>query len=221
MFIIFDLDDTLVDTTGTISGFKLIEALTGMQSAGLHLPDFDKASQLLCRINEMAPSGKHALEEFLQLQGADEKFLEIGSKIFYSGQLKEYPISPVPGAIELLEGLHGSHLMAVVSIGQEALQREKMKRSGIAEKYFNKIVICRENEKKMHYEQLMQQFNLKAKDFLVCGDRISRDLTPAKELGMHTVQLLWGRGLNDSGSKSDRDYAILALGQLKEILLAI
>ena len=56
------------------------------------------------------------------------------------------------------------------------------------------------------------------KNSLVCGDRICFDLTPAKELGFKTVQIVKGRGVGNTGLKNDVDYTILHLSELNNIL---
>ncbi len=223
MLIIFDLDDTLVDTSGTITPFKLKAALLAMVKEGLVIPDIEKGSEMLLRINEMSISSSRALDEFLQLHDGNKKFLDIGERILYEEELGDYPVFPVDSACEVLEDLQltTSHQMAIVSIGDEKVQRQKLVKSGISEKYFSQIIICRESEKERHYEQLCKSYRLLPSQVVVCGDRIIRDLQPAKRLGMHTVQMLWGRGLNDSDSKSDVDYAILSLRQLKEIVAGL
>lgn len=55
-------------------------------------------------------------------------------------------------------------------------------------------------------------------DGIVCGDRIAIDLTPAKELGLTTVQMLSGRGVCCVGNKRDVDFSISHLGEIYKIL---
>lgn len=47
MLIIFDLDDTLIDTSGCITHFKLEDALNAMVSQGLPVVDFRESLHLL------------------------------------------------------------------------------------------------------------------------------------------------------------------------------
>ena len=71
MLIIFDLDDTLIDTSGCITYYKLEDALNAMQAQGLVLPDFAVALELLRRLNKVSLSAESALSECLELLGAD------------------------------------------------------------------------------------------------------------------------------------------------------
>ena len=65
MLIIFDLDDTLIDTSGCITFHKLEDALEAMCSAGLILSDFSDSLELLRRLDSTSESAKEALSEFL------------------------------------------------------------------------------------------------------------------------------------------------------------
>jgi FMN phosphatase YigB (HAD superfamily) len=56
---------------------------------------------------------------------------------------------------------------------------------------------------------------------MVCGDRISIDLSPAKELGLRTVHIRTGRGFQQMQPASDVDFAIGKLNELKEIIAAV
>lgn len=218
MLIIFDLDDTLIDTSGCITHFKLEDALRVMIKEGLHIPDFNAALDLLRRLDKTSESTCATLGEFIEILGADKHFCEIGGKEVYENISSDLPIFPLEGALELLGDLAEQHQLALVTMGKPFLQMEKLKKAGIDSRFFSKIVVSEDRNKKPHYQMIMDELGYASSEVLVCGDRISYDLLPARELGIKTVQMQWGRGLNTRGFKGEVDYCIFKLQELKNIV---
>lgn len=218
MLIIFDLDDTLVDTSGCVTYYKLEGALEAMVKAGLELPDFAQGLELLRRLNETASSAKESLAEFIELLGADPLFLEIGTREIYESDLPDLPLFPLDGAVELLSFLKIYHRLALVTVGYPSIQMQKLKKAGIDTSVFSKILITQEIDKKPLYRAIVGELGVSSREVLVCGDRISRDLTPGRELGFKTVLMKWGRGLTATLPSRDVDYAISSLNELKGII---
>jgi len=110
------------------------------------------------------------------------------------------------------------HQLALVTVGIYDRQLLKLKKAGIDTALFSKIIVTEERNKKTHYQTIIDELAISPSEVVVCGDRIPIDLTPAKELGLKTIHMRWGRGLNSYGNKGDVDYAISRLIELKEIL---
>lgn len=218
MLIIFDLDDTLVDTSGCITHYKLEDALNAMVGAGLVVPDFPEALQLLRRLDSGAESARVALSEFTEILGADKSVLEVGVAVIYGDLPPDLPLFPLEGASEILADLGQYHQLALVTIGDEARQMEKLKKAGIDSRIFSKIAVTGERDKKPHYQMIVDELGYSPDDVIVCGDRIQVDLLPACELGFKTVQMQWGRGLNATRSRECVDWCISTLWELKEIV---
>lgn len=218
MLIIFDLDDTLIDTSGCITYFKLEDALNLMVREGLVLPDFSEALKLLRRLDSTSESARSAIAEFIEILGAEKKIFECGVKEVYENISSEMPIFPLDGATELLADLGQHHQLALVTIGKEGQQMNKMEKAGIDSRIFSKIVVTEERNKKPHYQIIMDELSYAPAQVVVCGDRISLDLVPARELGFKTVKMQWGRGLNSNGYKGEVDYFISELKELKGIV---
>lgn len=218
MLIIFDLDDTLIDTSGCITHFKLEDALSAMVRAGLEVPDFSEALDLLRRLDRSAESARAALSEFIEILGVGRDLLDVGVKEIYDSLPQDIPIFPLDGALEMLSDLGHQHQLALVTVGKPAQQMQKLKKAGIDSRIFSKIAVTEERNKKPHYQMIVDELGYSPIDVLVCGDRVPVDLMPARELGFKTVQIQWGRGLNSLKHKGDVDYSISALGELKGIV---
>ncbi|MDN3508512.1 MAG: HAD family hydrolase [Candidatus Neptunochlamydia sp.] len=216
--IIFDLDDTLIDTSGSILPDVLKNALIAMEGVGLSMASFNRSYDELLRLNTFHVSSGEAIREFLEINKAPAQCLDVALKAVYESPIFNEPIQPVEDAIEVLEELSVSHPLVLVTKGKEKIQREKMKRAGISTQFFTKLYFCTDGDKKKIYQKVSEEMGISPLNALVCGDRISIDLTPAKELGYKTVQLKWGRGLGNTGFKKDVDYTILYLKELKALL---
>lgn len=218
MLIIFDLDDTLIDTSGSITPVKLGDALQKMVDAGFQTTSFTESLELLKRLDALAPSGSAALAEFVEIHDVDPSLYEIGHRELYENICFDMPIFSVDQAVETLSYLRISHQLALVTIGKPSQQYEKMKKAGIDSTIFSKIIVTEEKNKKVCYQAIVEELGAIPTDVLVCGDKIAVDLTPAKELGFKTVHMCFGRGKNSLGLKEDVDYTITRLSQIKEII---
>lgn len=218
MLIIFDLDDTLIDTSGCITHYKLEDALRAMVKEGLLVPDFSAALDLLRRLDSTAESARSAVAEFLEILNAGKHFLSVGVKEIYDTEILHLPIFPLEGAVDILSELGSQHQLALVTVGKSSLQMDKLKKAGIDSRFFSKIVVTEDRNKKPHYQAIVDELGYAPTEVVVCGDRIPIDLIPARELGFKTVHVQWGRGLNHLGYKGDVDYGVSELKEIKNIV---
>lgn len=191
-----------------------------MVASGLVLDDFSSALSLLRRLDRFAQSARAALSEFLEIMGQGKRFFDIGVRQIYETPISNLPIFPLEGAVETLSALSQKHMLALVSKGKDAYQIEKLKKAGIDSRFFSKIIFDEQGNKKFHYQTVLEDLGFMPSQGLVCADRVSQDLIPARELGFKTVQMRWGRGLNVSKFLADRgiDYSISEIAQLKDIV---
>ncbi len=219
MLIIFDLDDTLVDTSGCITPFQLRAAFDKMIEQGLQVPDPEKALDLLLKIDETAESASAALSEFLEIVDGDPNLFFTAASIVYGDLPEDMTVFPMDDALEVLLELKEKHELALVSCGKKDRQMLKMKKAGIDSTLFSKIIISEDRDKKPHYQTILEELQYSPLHTVVCGDRLALDLKPAKELGCKTVQMRWGRGLSHrAAAAKEADFAIRALRQLKEVI---
>lgn len=218
MLIIFDLDDTLIDTSGCITPVKLEKALQRMIEGGLFVPDFQESADLLKRLDLASESSTRTLSEFLEIMNADSCFLETGLKEVYENFSPELFAAPLENALQVLNDLGEVHRLALVTVGKEEQQYNKLKKAGIDSGIFSKIIVSETTNKMPHYQLIIDEFGYVPSEVIVCGDRVARDLVPARELGCRTVQMRWGRGLSSTGKIGDVDYFISNLSELKAII---
>lgn len=214
MLIIFDLDDTLIDTSGSVTPFKMRECLKLFQKEGLSISNFEAAYQELITINSRSERSRDALCEFLK---GDLALLKKAMQEMTTPLPDSFLIPTTPNAKEILNILSKKHTLALVTGGDPPFQMEKLKKAGIDQAFFSKIAIPEDSVKKPFYERLLKEFSLAPKEVLVCGDRISMDLLPAYELGIRTVHMRWGRGQLKETEKWV-EHAIFDLSELKRMI---
>lgn len=217
MLIIFDLDDTLIDTSGAVTPFKMKECLKLLVREGLPVSNFDRSYQELLAINAKSPKSKDALSRFIESAGGDPRLLEAVLREMTAPLPEDFVIPTTPNAKEILEWASRSHTLALVTGGHPPFQREKLKKAGIEPAIFSKIDIPEDSVKKPCYQGLLKEFSVPPQQVLVCGDRIAMDLVPAHELGIQTVHMRWGRGAQGQTEAWIR-HAITDLSELKRIV---
>lgn len=221
MLIIFDLDDTLIQTTNSVTFPRIANAVNKMAEAGLTLPDLASAIAELQEINSSSNSAEEALRVFLSRYNADSRFFQIGWNEIYHTFDDDSPVLPSEGAQTVLSELAKNFQLALVTRGEEITQMCKLKNSGIDSALFSKIIICASvSEKLSAYQQIIREAQVDPREVIVCGDRISVDLSPGKSLGCVTVHMLQGRGLLKRGAQEDVDFEITKLDELYPILSA-
>lgn len=222
MLIIFDLDDTLVDTSGFVTPKKLKDALIRMQDAGCQIKDFNVALQALLELNQKAKSSKAALQKFIEIEGISENFFLIGLQEVYESSLGDLAIPALQGATEVLSFLKKENTLALVTIGKIDRQLEKLKKAGIDSSIFYKILCLEDGSKGSSYMELIQDLCIPASNVLVCGDRVEVDLSPAKQMGCTTVHMKRGRGALEQQSHGEIvDFTITHLSQVVDIFLKL
>lgn len=217
MLIIFDLDDTLIDTSGAITPFKLRCCLERMVDMGLKVIDMEGAYKDLLKRNSQAKGSMLAIQGFLKAYGGDLTHLEQLNLEMTRPLPDDFLIPTTPNAKTILEFFSKKCPLALVTGGYRPFQLQKLEKAGIDKSIFSKIGVPEDSIKKPFYEGIIQEFSVPAHEVWVCGDRIQVDLAPAHELGCKTVHMRWGRG-NRVETEKWVDHAISDLRELKRIV---
>lgn len=220
MLVIFDLDDTLVTTSESISPIKMRDALALILRKHPLAVAFEEALQFLKEVDRTQESFRHTLAVFGERFGVPSSLLKEAEEEFYYNLPEDLPLTTTPGAHEVLQELKKQHELAIVTRGIEVQQKQKIEKVGIDPSLFSRIIVLESGNKGGKYQALMEELGYHPKDVIVCGDRIGVDLSPAKALGITTVNLRYGRGLAGLGRKEDVDYTIDTLLELLTILVA-
>jgi len=213
--IIFDLDDTLLDTSGGVTPFKMRECLKRLIEDGAEVADFEKAYSELLALSDASPRSKDALLRFAAQVGCQKTARALAE--LTAPLPPGFTVPTTPHAKTVLMDLRERSLLALVTGGHPPFQREKMEKAGLEPSIFSKIAIPEDSVKKPFYQAIAAEFSLEPESIWVCGDRIEMDLVPARELGFRTAHMRWGRGR--MGKSPDWvDRPISTLSELKGIV---
>lgn len=217
MLIIFDLDDTLIDTTGYLTPLLLKKSLVAAVHEGFYLSDFGSTYRELCRFVEESSGTEEGIDLFFSSLG-EKAFAPLVKKIVLEDPLEGIETIPLfPGVQKLLEKLEKEHVLALVTKGKEERQREKLEKTGLDLALFSKISVVEEGSKQVAYREIALALCFSPEEVVVCGDRIERDLFPAKELGYRAVHVVQGRAERDRSLSSHVDYSVASIEALADI----
>jgi FMN phosphatase YigB (HAD superfamily) len=214
--IIFDLDDTLIDSSGSVTPLKLRLCVEKLSALGLPLPDLDEAYRRLFAINEQLGKTVDAVRAFISAYPNPPDLSEVFQWLF-APLPEDFVVPTTPGAREILAFYQKRFLLALVTGGHPPFQMEKLEKSGIDRSCFSMIAVPEDSRKGPFYEAAQRKFGLSAKEIWVCGDRIAMDLAPAHALGFRTIHVRWGRG-SRVVTESWVDHAVSDLRGLREII---
>ena len=218
MLVLLDLDDCIIDTSGSITPVKLKLSLEAMQRAGLKVDDFQKSYNMLLSIDSKSISSFHTLKLFLEKIDAHTDFFDIGYKIIQGPLPEGLEVKPRQGAIDLLEELKEFHILSLVTIGDESVQLEKLRKAGIDSSIFSIISVLRQDCKGDSYRSIVEGYKVRPTSVVACGDRVNTDLRPAKELGFSTIHIRWGRGKERQQHSPFVDFEVTELLEIKSII---
>lgn len=195
--IIFDLDDTLVDTSDVYwrarncfvnelkkEGFEpgnIVEVFEEIDSVYMktlgHAPERYTESMLA--------TYKHLLEQ----KNAEIKE-EALSRIRACGNiiLEQLP-QLISGSIELLEWTSQHFKLAILTRGDEQLQRRKLNHAGIS-KYFDLIKVVQMKDEESFFN-IISEAGFRPEDAWIIGDSIKSDINPGIKIGASSILYLY------------------------------
>jgi len=219
--IIFDLDDTLCDSTPSITEhYNLVKK--DLTSSGLD----NKYLMLLDEIFKV-DSFEDAIKQVIEQLRHDKKDSLISNVLtaaeLYNIKDDNFEIALLPGAQEMLEKLNraGKQLF-LVTIGDQMLQERKIKKLGIGH-YFKAYYISNPigggSTKEKLFNDILKGYKLNPDycDIMVVGDKLKDELKYGHELGLLTVQMLHGK-YKDAKADFEPHYKISSLLELLELL---
>ncbi|MCD6559688.1 MAG: TIGR02253 family HAD-type hydrolase [Palaeococcus sp.] len=216
--VLFDLDDTLVDTT------KLAErarrnAIENMVKHGLPV-DFETAyNGLLDLINEYGSNFPHHFDYLLRRLDLKYNPKWVAAGVIGYHNTKFTQLKDVRHARKMLIQLSSMGLrLGIVTDGNPIKQWEKILRLELEDFFEHVIISDFEGVKKPHpkiYQKALKLFGVEPEDAVMVGDRLYSDIYGAKKVGMHTIWFRYGR--RRSEELEYRRYADFEIENLLEV----
>jgi len=191
--LVFDLDDTLLDTSHLLVPMASRNACEAMIQAGLHC----ELQECMRLRQSMAAELSHS-EIFSQIVdkfGADDKDKALKNALekFYRPYIPG-ALPLMPGALENLKNLAKNYRLFLVTMGDLETQNKKIKALDI-EKFFARIFILDSfagEKKEKAFRLILQQENLSPAELLSIGNRLSSEIRDAKRCGSDTCYFAFG-----------------------------
>ena len=218
--VIFDLDDTLYDCSGSLIDASRSRAAKALVEAGLPCTE-EEVYQLQKELSEKHGPYHLIFNEIVNKYNADNKLVNIAYKAYNSSEVSE--IKPFPYVISTLKELkEKGYKLFLLTVGVHERQEKKINILGL-KPYFDEIVIS-DQEIGLPLEDCMRDLvgrhDINFGEAVMVGDRVREELRIAKSLGMTTIQMLHGRFKNEPAvNDCDKpDYKIKRIFQITTIL---
>ncbi len=182
--IAFDLDDTLLDTTGLLVPKASADAFNILIKAGLKL-SLEQCEQYRLELIKET-SHKEVIERLADQFGTDQTRLASNEavRIFYEPQLPDQ-LPLLPGARENIDYLKTKYKLFLVTAGADQAQRKKAQALGISNDFEKMYVVNSLNKmrKKAVFEDIIKNLNIKPENLLCVGNSLSSEIHDALQLG--------------------------------------
>lgn len=181
--IAFDLDDTLLDTSGLLAPAATREAFDTMIKAGLKL-NLEECEKLRVEwIKEI--SHRDVFEKLALHHGTADTRLaaEMATQLFYEPRLPQ-KLPLLEGARENLDYLKKKYSLYLVTAGTEDAQLRKVKALGV-ENDFKEIFVVnslKKNRKKAAFLEIIEKNQIQPQELLCIGNSLTSEIRDAIEI---------------------------------------
>lgn len=195
--IIFDLDDTLIDTSHVYwdarNGFAKLFCHHNIPEQEI-IDIFEKIDEENMRVYGLSPEryGHSMREAFKHISKSHKIDPSINSHSLIEELALKVPTTIpdlIDGALELLQWTSERYTLSLLTRGIPEFQLKKIKTLKI-DKYFKTVQVV-EKKGSHEFQNFLQKIKAKPSDCWVIGDSIKSDINPAIELGIDSILYLY------------------------------
>ncbi len=215
--IAFDLDDTLLNTSGLLVPAASLQAFNILIANGLTISLNECERQRLEAIKTI--SHKDLFLHLAKTYGTAQTLaaVEKATRAFYEPELPDH-LPLIDGAESILQELKNKYHLYIVTAGYESGQRNKVKSLKIGN-FFKDIFVVNSlnNERKIDaFRKILTLENIQPENLLCIGNSLSSEIRDAKELGAVSCYFEFGedRGKIPTDPRFRPDYHIKEIRQL-------
>lgn len=225
--VVFDLDDTLLDTSGILIPAAARRAIETMLKASGRTDEIEK---WLAKRTEILRADPRA-DVWLKLASGDDEIADIGRRTFFTHPIEQLPeeaVRTTPGAFEILAWAEKHATLHLVTSGDLTTQQKKIERLGVGH-FFESIQVVDakhafvSNATRTKFEAFGKiqatEPDLRAHDFISIGNRVDTDLGEAKRHGWKTAWIRYGEHatLTPQNEFEIPDFEVASLAELLSI----
>ncbi len=222
--LIFDLDDTLLDTWAQLVQPAAREACSAMVSAGL-ATDVATCLDARQRLFVSSPRGDcyTGLVETFGVSGDTHPrdVRDAGHRAYFEREVEDH-IRLFDGALSLLDQLGTDRTLFLVTSGHPRTQQQKVAILGIADRFeaVHYVDSSAGETKHARFHQILGETGLEPREHLAIGDRLDREIRDANRLGMTTCHVHYGefQHLTPQHTDEEPDYRITHITELAGIV---
>ncbi len=213
--IIFDLDDTLYDCSGTLV-LKRKKLAAKIISKAIKCSEADALQlqlELECRLGPEAD----ILREISDLYDLPEEFRKEITNITNTMEIEEAIL--FPDTMDTINKLRkNGYKLFLVSFGNREMQMKKVKVLGL-ERAFDEIIITEAPRgKERCFKEILTKYYLRPEQVLCVGDKIKDEIETGRRLGMSTALMKHGRHYHFYKSEINGSGAYVHITKVSDLL---
>lgn len=219
--IVFDLDDTIVDTFTALIMPLESQAVAEMISVGMPEADSRQLIELILELRRDAPD---RIEELLvqKFPQAEGKALEARRAVFSHASPDNLRIEP--SVKDMLREMSVRYDTYLVTTGRTDFQNRKLDQLGIRSLFKGIAVLASGSEEtKERWLSSLVNSGYRPESVIVVGNRLDNEIRAGNSLGMVTVWVKYGEGsgLSPCEEMGQPDYIISNIKEFPEVLAKI
>ncbi len=213
--IIFDLDDTLYDCSGTLV-LKSKRLAAKIISKAIKCSETEALKLQLELEDRLGPKADISHEIANQYNLPEEFSEEISNTI---NTMEVEGATLFPGTMASInEFKRTGYKLFLVTFGNREMQEKKIKALGL-EMAFDKIIITdKPMGKEKCFREILSKYDLKPEQVLCVGDKIKDEIEVGKKLGMHTALVKHGRHYNFHKSEITENAPYTFINKISDLL---
>lgn len=218
--ILFDLDNTLIDFM-TMKYRSCEAAIDAMIAAGLRI-EKNRARKILFGLyDKYGIEHKEIFQKFLKQTTGKIDYRIVAHGIIAYRKIKESQLAPYPNVIPTLIELAKKYKLAIISDAPIMRAWTRLVSMNIDD-FFDVVItsadVRRTKDKKTPFMAALKKLNVKPEEALMVGDRLSRDILPAKKLGIKTCYARYGAKYEKKQPKKGKSGADYDITDIKDLL---
>ncbi|MBT3881335.1 MAG: HAD-IA family hydrolase [Candidatus Scalindua sp.] len=213
--IIFDLDDTLYDCSGTLV-LKSKELAAKIISKAIKCSEAEALKLQLELEGRLGPKAD-ITREISSLYNLSEEFCTEVSEAINDLNLEDTVL--FPDAMDSINELKRvGYKLFLVTFGTREMQEKKIKVLGL-EKKFDEIIITENSRgKEKCFKEILAKYDLEPKQVLCVGDKIKDEIDVGKRLGMSTALMKHGRHYHFYKSEINDEETYIHITKISDLL---
>lgn len=218
--VLFDIDNTLSDFM-EMKKNSCEAGVEAMISAGLKMKKEDAMKEIYDIYDKRGMEYRDVFEKIIKKSNGKVDYRILACGVLAYRKIKENYLVPYSGVIPVLKSLKNKYKLGIVSDAPSIkawMRLISMKIDGFFDVVVTKGDVKKQKNYPTPFNSALKQLKMKPEEVLMIGDRIERDISTPKKLGMKTCFARYGVKNPPVKGKSGADYEIDDIRELPKVL---